>query len=52
MAHKIVNVRVDDQKWQRFKEIAKLNESDASKEIRKFINKYLAENAQLSIKIS
>jgi hypothetical protein len=38
---------VDDQKWERFKKIAKHNESDASKEIRKAINKYLSENAQL-----
>ena len=47
---KTKNIRVDEQKWERFKRIAKLNESDASKEIRKFINKYLAENAQLLLK--
>ncbi len=51
MAQKVVNVRVDDQKWERFKKIAKLNESDASKEIRKAINKYLSENTQLDLKL-
>ncbi len=51
MANKLVHVRVDEQKWERFKKIAKLNESDASKEIRKAINKYLSENAQLDLKL-
>jgi len=51
MAHKVVHVRVDEQKWERFKKIAKLNESDASKEVRKAINKYLSENAQLELKV-
>jgi len=51
MAIKLVNIRVDEQKWERFKKIAKLNESDASKELRKFINKYLSENIELDVKI-
>lgn len=51
MAQKVVNVRVDEQKWERFKKIAKLNESDASKEVRKAINRYLSENAQLDLKL-
>ncbi len=51
MAQKLVNIRVDDQKWENFKKIAKLNESDASKEVRKFINKYLKENSQLDLKL-
>ena len=51
MAHKVVNIRVDEEKWERFKQVAKLNESDASKEIRKFINRYLSENSQLALKI-
>ncbi len=51
MAQKVINIRVDDQKWERFKKVAKLNESDASKEVRKFINKYLSENAQLDLKL-
>jgi antitoxin component of RelBE/YafQ-DinJ toxin-antitoxin module len=51
MAQKIVNIRVDEDKWERFKKIAKANESDASKEVRKFINKYLSENAQLHLEI-
>ena len=42
---KVVNIRVDGDKWEEFKKIAKLNESDASKEVRKFINKYLKDNS-------
>lgn len=44
MAHKIVNIRVDEDKWEQFKKKAKLSESDASKEIRKFINSFLLKN--------
>ena len=51
MAQKVVNIRIDDVKWERFKKIAKLNESDASKEVRKFVNKYLSDNAQLDLKL-
>ena len=45
---KVANIRVDEEKWKLFKQTAKKNESDASKELRKFINRYLAENAVLS----
>jgi len=44
-----VGVSVDPVDWERFLKIAKANESDGSKEIRKFIKRYIAENAQLLI---
>jgi hypothetical protein len=43
-------VQVDRKKWERFRKIAKMRHSDASKEIRKFVDRYLAENAQLELK--
>ena len=43
-------IQVDRKKWERFRKIAKTRHSDASKEIRKFIDRYLAENAQLELK--
>ena len=45
MVHK--TIRVEKDLWERFMKTAKLKDSDASKEIRKFIKRYLAENAQL-----
>jgi len=48
---KRVNINVRANEWERFKKIAKYKESDASKEIRKFIQKYLSENSQLFLKI-
>ena len=46
---KTVNIRVDEKLWQRFKKTARAQESDASKEIRKFIKRYLSEHAQLEV---
>ncbi len=46
---KIVTLRVESDLWERFKKVAKANDSDASKELRKFIKRYLAKNAQLEI---
>ena len=43
---KKVNFNVHPSKWENFKKIAKGNHSDANKELRKFIDKYLKENAQ------
>ena len=40
---KKVNMNVDVETWERFKKVAKHNHSDASKEIRKFIEQYLAD---------
>ena len=48
---KKVNFNVEPSKWEDFKKIAKLNQSDSNKEIRKAIDKYLSENSQLVLKI-
>ena len=48
---KKVGFNVEPSKWQDFKKIAKLNQSDTNKEIRKFIDRYLSENKQLVMKI-
>jgi len=49
MVHK--TIRVEKELWDKFKKIAKYKDSDASKEIRKFIKQYLAENSQLFLEI-
>ena len=48
---KRVNFNVEPTKWEDFKTIAKLKQSDSNKELRKFIDSYLADNRQLTIKI-
>ena len=48
---KKVGFNVEPTKWEDFKTIAKLNQSDSNKELRKFIDSYLADNRQLTIKI-
>lgn len=48
---KRANFDIDAQKWDRFRKISKINESTATQEIRKFINKYLSDNAQLKLKV-
>ena len=48
---KKVGFNVEPSKWEDFKAIAKLNQSDSNKELRKFIDNYLSENRQLTIKI-
>ena len=45
------NFNIDSDKWERFKKIAKINDSSGSQEIRKFIDKYLSENSQLDLKV-
>jgi len=47
---KRINAYVEPDIWDRFRKVAKLNDSDASKEIRKLIKKYLSENTQLLLK--
>lgn len=42
-------IRVEEDLKQRFINVCKANETDASKEIRKFIKKYLAENSHLEL---
>jgi len=49
---KKVGFNVEVTKWENFKKIAKLNQSDANKELRKFIDSYLTQNAQLAIKLN
>lgn len=48
---KKVGFNVEPSKWEDFKKVAKLNQSDTNKELRKFIDQYLADNKQLTIKI-
>ena len=48
---KKVGFNVEPTKWEDFKAIAKLNQSDSNKELRKFIDQYLADNRQLTIKV-
>jgi len=40
-------IRVDPELWEKFKKIARLKDSDASKELRKFIKQYVEDNADL-----
>jgi len=42
---KRATIRVNENDWELFKELCKANESDASKEIRKFIKSYIADNS-------
>ena len=41
---KRATIRVNESDWDLFKQLCKANESDASKEIRKFIKSYIANN--------
>ena len=43
--YKHMTIRINENDWKLFKELCKANESDASKEIRKFIKKYIAEHS-------
>ena len=51
MSYKKVSVNVDGEKWEKFKKLAKYMNSDTNKEIRKFIDKYLAEHSQLFLEM-
>ena len=48
----IFNMKIEKELKDRFIEICKLNDTSASMEMRKFIKKYLSDNAQLSLKLS
>lgn len=48
---KKVGFNVEPSKWEDFKKVAKLNQSDTNKELRKFIDQYLADNKQLTTKV-
>jgi len=41
--HKTIRINVND--WDIFKELCKINNTDASKEIRKFIKSYITEHS-------
>ena len=43
--YKHKTIRINENEWDLFRELAKANESDASKEIRKFIKEYIAEHS-------
>jgi len=45
------NIKVDKSKWNIFKKVAKAQNSDASKEIRKFIDRYIKDNKDLIEKL-
>jgi hypothetical protein len=51
MQYKKVSVNVDAEKWEKFKKLAKYKNSDTNKEIRKFIDRYLSDNAQLFLEL-
>ena len=51
MELKRVNIYIEPDKWERFKKIAKHRHSDASKEIRKIVDEYLAKYNQLFLEI-
>lgn len=46
---KKVGFFIEPSKWERFKQVARLNNSDTSKELRKFVDRYLSEHAQLTL---
>jgi len=45
------SIKIDKGKWLKFKKIAKYKNSDASKEIRKFIDEYIVKNNQLFLDV-
>jgi len=49
---KKTSLTLDEQNYELFKKICKVNNSDASKEIRKFIEEYIKQNQQTTIKYS
>ncbi|BCD61165.1 MULTISPECIES: hypothetical protein [unclassified Nitratiruptor] len=51
MEMKVVNIRVNTKKWELFKKLAKYQNSDASKEIRKFMDQYLKKHNQLFLEM-
>jgi len=49
--YKNANFKVEKNKWEAFKKIAKLKHSDSSKELRKLIDKYIEENKDILNKL-
>lgn len=50
MARKKYTHELDEDLYERFKRVAKENDSTAVQEIRKFIKEYLSKNSQLALK--
>lgn len=48
---KKTSLTLDEADYKLFKEICKVNNSDASKEIRKFIEEYISKNQQTVMKL-
>lgn len=48
---KKTSLTLDEADYKLFKEICKVNNSDASKEIRKFIEDYISKNQQIVMKL-
>ncbi|WP_164968130.1 hypothetical protein [Arcobacter sp. CECT 8986] len=48
---KKTSLTLDEEHYKLFKEICKVNNSDASKEIRKFIEDYISKNQQTVMKL-
>jgi len=44
-------IRIEAEIWEQFKKVARYKDSDASKEIRKFVKRYIAENSKLLAEI-
>ncbi len=51
MKYKNVSINVRHEAWEKFKKIARYKDSDANKEIRKFIDRYVSENSQLFLQL-
>ena len=47
---KRTSFNIEPSKWEDFKKVAKLKQSDANKELRKFVDKYLKENKDILLK--
>jgi hypothetical protein len=48
---KKTSLTLDEDDYKLFKEICKINNSDASKELRKFIEDYISKNQQIVMKL-
>lgn len=48
---KKTSLTLDEQDYKLFKQVCKVNNSDASKEIRKFIEDYISKNQQTVMKL-
>ena len=49
MEKKKISIDVEAEKWDRMKKVAKINNSTGAQEFRKFMDRYLKENAHLEL---